>query len=147
MAAKTPDMPLGIKEIQEYIPHRFPFLLVDRITEYTPGESIVAIKNVSFTDPYLQGHFPGHPVMPGVLQIEAMAQACAVYGRMMEPHTTTCLLTEVTESRFRRQVVPGDTMVIKVKVDKQRKSFYWFTGEIFVGDTLAATVKLSAKLD
>lgn len=147
MSAQMPSLPLGVDQIQNYIPHRYPFLLIDRITEYQPGEGIVALKNVSFTDPYLQGHFPGNPVMPGVLQIEAMAQACAVFGRLTEPTSSTCLLTEVSESRFRRMVVPGDTMVLKVKVEKRRKNFFWFEGEIFVDQTLAASIKLSAKLD
>jgi len=147
MSSKPLSLPFGIAEIQEYIPHRFPFLLIDRVTEFVAGERIVAIKNVSFTDPYLQGHFPGNPVMPGVLQIEALAQASAVYGRLTEPNSSSCLLTEVSEARFRRMVIPGDTMVLNVRVEKRRKNFFWFQGEIHVDQTLAANIKFSAKLD
>src|SRR5689334_18275711 len=98
----TIKFPMDIPDIQRCIPHRYPFLLIDRIIEYRKGEGIVALKNISFTDPHLQGHFPDRPVMPGVLQIEAMAQASAVYGRLESPDTKNCLLTEVTSARFRR---------------------------------------------
>lgn len=140
------SFPMDIIEIQKRVPHRYPFLLVDRILEYVPDQKIVGLKNVSFTDPYLQGHFPGNPVVPGVLQIEALAQASAVFGRLVEPDTEGCLLTEVTQARFRRPVVPGDTMILDVTVEKRRKNFFWFSGEIFVDSQLAATIKFSAKL-
>jgi 3-hydroxyacyl-[acyl-carrier-protein] dehydratase len=137
---------MGVEEIKKFIPHRYPFLLVDRIIEYHPGERIIGLKNISYNDPQLQGHFPGNPVMPGVLQIEALAQTSAVYGKLVQPDAEGCLLTEVTSARFRRQVVPGDTMILDCRVEKQRKSFFWFEGEVRVQDDVAAVIKFSAKL-
>jgi 3-hydroxyacyl-[acyl-carrier-protein] dehydratase len=140
-------MPMGIAEIQQCIPHRYPFLLLDRVNEYTPGKGLVALKNVSFTDPHLQGHFPNNPVMPGVLQIEALAQASAVFGKLEVPTMTTCFLTEVSSARFRRLVVPGDTMLLTVKLEKRRSMFFWFTGEITIGSEVASQINFSAKLE
>lgn len=139
-------LPLGTEEIKKLIPHRYPFLLVDRIIEYVPGESIVGIKNVSIGEPYLDGHFPGNPVMPGVLQVEALAQASAVFGRLTEPTVEGCLLAEISEARFRRLVVPGDTLRLDIKVEKRRKNFFWFIAEALVEGQVAASVKFSAKL-
>lgn len=140
------QFPIGIEDIKKYIPHRYPFLLVDRIIEYQPGERIIGLKNVSYNEPQLQGHFPGNPVMPGVLQIEALAQTSAVYGKLTQPDAVGCLLTEVSSARFRRQVVPGDTMILDCRVEKQRKSFFWFAGEIKIDNDVAAVIKFSAKL-
>jgi len=139
--------PMGVEQIKRFIPHRYPFLLVDRIISYTPGERIVGIKNISYTDPILQGHFPGNPVMPGVLQIEALAQTSAVYGRLTEPSTTTCLLTEVRNARFRRMVTPGDVMTLELTLQNRRKNFFWFVGKVLIGDQVAGQAEFSAKLD
>lgn len=140
-----PSCPMGIQEIQQCIPHRYPFLLIDRVLEAVPHERILAIKNLSFTDPALQGHFPGSPVMPGVLIVEAIAQAAAVLGHLSYEHgLTQCYLTEVTSARFRRPVVPGDRMTLEVKVLKSRAPFYWFDATCTVDNELAAEVKLTA---
>ncbi len=147
MADSEIAIPFGVEEIKTLIPHRYPFLFVDRIVSYTPGESIVGIKNISYSDPVLQGHFPGNPVMPGVLQIEAMAQTSAVYGRLTEPETTSCLLTEVRSARFRRTVVPGDVMTLELTLQNRRKNFFWFNGRVLVADQVAGQVEFSAKLD
>ena len=143
----SPNITMNVREIQDQIPHRYPFLLVDRISSLIPMESVDAQKAVSALDPYLQGHFPGNPVMPGVLMIEAMAQASAILGKMSKGQDChTCLLTEVTESRFRRIVTPGDILNIHVKVLKHRKDFFWFEGQATVDGDLAAFAKFTAKL-
>lgn len=138
--------PMDIMQIQDCIPHRYPFLLIDRVIEAVPDESIVATKNVSISDPMLQGHFPGDPVVPGVLIVEGMAQACAVLGVLSQGSMTTCLLTEVSSARFKRKVVPGDMMRFEVKVKKKRAPFFWFIGECTVDGEFAAKVELSAFL-
>lgn len=138
--------PLTIQQIQQLIPHRSPFLLIDRVLDFTIGEKIVAIKNISMTDPYLEGHFPDNPVMPGVLIIEGLAQTSAVLGRLTDPTSSSVLLTEISSARFRRQVTPGDTLTLEVTVVKHRKPFYWFAGVAKVGSEVAAEVSFSARL-
>ncbi len=105
-------MIMGIKEIQEYLPHRYPFLLVDRVLELRPGENIVAIKNLTINEGLFQGHFPGHPVFPGVLAVEAMAQASAILGfktlGIKPSEGILYYLTGLDEFRFRRMLQPGD---------------------------------------
>lgn len=133
--------------VSELLPHRYPFLLVDRIIAYRPLESIHAVKMVSGLDPYLQGHFPGHPVMPGVLILEALAQACGILGRLTFPERShSCLLTELEETRFRRQVVPGDKLELHVNFLKRRKDFFWFSGVAKVDEEVAASALFTAKL-
>ena len=139
------DLPLSVIDIQRMIPHRYPFLLIDRIIEAVPHDRIIALKNVSFSEPVLQGHFPGNPVFPGVLIIEAIAQAAAVLGHLSyQSGLTECLLTEVREARFRRPVVPGDVMRLDVRVKKRRQPFFWFETKCTVDGEIAAEVKLSA---
>ena len=112
-------VPLGAAEIRELIPHRYPFLLVDRIVELEPGVRAVGIKNVTQNEPFFQGHFPDYPVMPGVLIIEAMAQVGAV-GVMAggEHKEKLALFAGIDGVRFRRQVVPGDVLTIEVEIDR-----------------------------
>lgn len=137
--------PMDINAIQACIPHRYPFLLIDRVLEAIPNERIVAIKNVSISDPMLQGHFPGNPVVPGVLIVEAIAQAAAVLGHLSAKNgLKTCLLTEVSMARFKRQVVPGDVMRFDIDVEKMRMPFFWFDAKCIVDGEVATTVKLSA---
>ena len=138
--------PLHIEKIQELIPHRYPFLLVDRVTDYQPGVSIKGFKNVSMAEPHLQGHFPRMAVMPGVLQVEALAQLGAVFGRLEEPLVEGCLLAEVSEARFRRMVVPGDQLILDVSLEKRRKNFFWFIAKASVEGQVACDVSFSAKL-
>ncbi|MFW7381605.1 MAG: 3-hydroxyacyl-ACP dehydratase FabZ [Oligoflexus sp.] len=138
---------MDLAEIQKHLPHRYPFLLIDRVLEFRPDERIIAIKMISNLDPYLQGHFPGNPVMPGVLMVEALAQASAILGKVSRgDDCDTCLLTEVNESRFRRMVVPGDVLRLDVRLVKSRKSFFWFEGEATVDGDVAAAAKFTAKL-
>jgi 3-hydroxyacyl-[acyl-carrier-protein] dehydratase len=138
-------LPMDIGAIQKCIPHRYPFLLIDRVTHAVPHESITALKNITIADPVLQGHFPGNPVLPGVYIVEAIAQATAVLGHLSYEHgLTQCLLTEVTAARFRRPVVPGDVLKIEAKVLKRRPPFFWFDAVCTVDGEPAAEVKLSA---
>src|SRR5258708_28156162 len=113
-------MELRIAEIMRVLPHRYPFLLVDRVVEVEPDKRIVALKNVSINEPFFNGHFPGAPVMPGVLTIEAMAQAGAILGLLeRKPDDLQDALVYfmgIDEARFRRPIVPGDQMIITVEV-------------------------------
>ena len=122
---------LDIDAILKRLPHRYPFLMVDRVLEIVPGKSIVAVKNISANEEYFQGHFPGYPVMPGVLIIEALAQA----GGVLAYETATAderiwilYLVGVEESRFKQTVRPGDQLVLRVALDKRRRNLWRFTG-------------------
>lgn len=133
--------------VQDLLPHRYPFLLVDRIVDYKPLEYIDALKMISGLDPYLQGHFPEMPIVPGVIILEALAQASGILGRLSFPERgNSCLLTELGETRFRRQVVPGDRLDLHVKYVKQRKDFFWFNGVAKVDGDLVASALFTAKL-
>jgi 3-hydroxyacyl-[acyl-carrier-protein] dehydratase len=115
------EMIMGADRIMQLLPHRYPFLLIDKIVDVVAGESITAVKNVTINEPYFTGHFPGNPVMPGVLIIEAMAQAGGVLSHVtagsIEPKPLYYLVA-VDEARFRKPVVPGDQLVITVRVDR-----------------------------
>jgi len=138
-------LPMDVVAIQKCIPHRYPFLLVDRVIEFQPGESIKGLRNISFSDPVLQGHFPGNPVYPGVHIIEGLAQTAAIFGHLStEGGCSQCLLTEVTDTRFRKPVVPGDTLIYECKAVKRRSPFFWFEAKAWVDNTVVATVNFSA---
>ena len=139
-------LPLDIPAIEKCLPHRYPFLLIDKVVALTPGESVQALKAISGSDPILQGHFPGHPIYPGVLIIEGLAQASGVLGfySRKEDAVNTLLLTEVEKARFRKKVEPGETLHYEVAVERQRGDFFWFDGKASVGDNLVAHVKFSA---
>ncbi len=112
-------MELDIKQIMEIIPHRQPFLLIDRVTEMVPGQSIKGYKNVSFNEPFFAGHFPGEPVMPGVLQIEALAQLGAVAVLSMEENKgKIAYFAGIKEAKFRQKVVPGDRLDLECEIIK-----------------------------
>ncbi len=130
---------LQSKEIQEIIPHRYPFLMVDRIIELEEGKRAVGIKNVSSNEPYFQGHFPGHPIMPGVLIMEALAQVGAVVIlKMPEFADHLALFAGLDEVKFKRQVIPGDQLRLEIELIKFRKSFGVAQGKAYVGETLVA---------
>ncbi len=115
---------ISVEEIQKLLPHRYPFLLVDRIVEYVPEKRAVGIKNVSFNEPHFQGHFPGRSIMPGVLIVEAMAQVGGVVlTQMLDSETGLFVLAGIDKVRFRRQVIPGDQLVMTVELlcVKQRR--------------------------
>lgn len=138
-------LPMGAAEIQRCIPHRFPFLLIDRIVELEPSRRIAARKLVSATDPWLQEHFPRHPLVPGVLLIEMAAQAAAVLGHISAATgLSVCSLAEVSSSRFRRAAVSGDELAIEVQLSKQRPPFFWFDSSVEVAGRQIAAVKFSA---
>ncbi len=146
MSTSAQEFP-PIPSVRSMLPHRYPILLVDKVLDYRPNEYIRAIKLVSGLDPYLQGHFPEHPVMPGVLIVEAMAQASGILGRLSFPERDkSCLLTELGETRFRRQVVPGDCLELYIVFEKQRKDFFWFHGTAKVDGELAASASFTARL-
>jgi len=140
-------------EIMEMLPHRYPFLLIDKVINVEPGKSLIAIKNVSFNEPFFQGHFPGNPIMPGVLQIEAMAQAGGImemYARKLRSsapaHDQTILFLGIDNVRFRGVVRPGDCLRIEVKAIQNRHDTVRFKGECFVDDKLVCEAELMAML-
>lgn len=141
--------PVNITEVMELIPHRYPILLVDRIVEYTPGESAIGLKNVTFNEPHFTGHFPGWPVMPGVLIVEAMAQtsACLVVKTLGdEAKGKIVYFMTIDEARFRKPVVPGDQLYIHVEVIQNRKNVWKFKGTAKVGDTVHAEAVFAAMI-
>ncbi len=111
-------MTLTIQEIMDFLPHRYPFLLIDRVLEFEPQKRLVAIKNVTMNEPFFQGHFPGYPIMPGVLIVEAMAQAGAVImlSEIEDRNTKLAVFTGIEEAKFRRPITPGDQVRIEVDV-------------------------------
>lgn len=134
---------LNAQEIQAIIPHRYPFLLVDRIIELEEGKRAVGIKNVSVNEPFFQGHFPDYPVMPGVLIVEALAQVGAVaLLKLPENQGKIGLFAGIDGFRFRRQVIPGDQLRLEVAITKSRGAIGKGTGKAYVGDELAAEGEL-----
>ena len=143
-------MELRIAEILKILPHRYPFLLVDRVIEVDGDRRLVALKNVSINEPFFEGHFPGAPVMPGVLTIEAMAQAGAIMGLLhSKPEdlkNAVVYFMGIDEARFRRPIVPGDQLRIIVNV-LRRKAIVWkMRGEVWVGEELAAEATLLSSI-
>lgn len=144
-----PDGTYGIQEIMARIPHRAPFLLIDKITRFTPYESITAIKAVTYNEPFFPGHFPAKPVMPGVLIVEAMAQAAGVLvvdslgdaakGKLV-------YFMSIEEAKFRKTVVPGDLLSITAQITQHRKTVWKFRGEARVGDALCAEANFTAMI-
>jgi beta-hydroxyacyl-ACP dehydratase FabZ len=139
---------LDIRQILEILPHRYPFLLIDRILEIEPGRRVVGIKNVTFNEPFFQGHFPGHPVMPGVLIVEAMAQAGAVLLLRDVPDRAGKLVyfAGIDRAKFRRPVTPGDQVRFEVEVLKLRSRSARLRGQAFVDGALAAEAELFSSL-
>jgi len=140
---------IGIDEILVRIPHRYPFLFVDRAEAYIPNESIVGIKAVSFNEPFFQGHFPGYPVMPGVLVVEAMAQTGAVLMSKtldVDPRGKTILFGSVDDCRFRAPVRPGDLLKLHVRVIRARGGLFKFAGRAEVDGKMAAQAEFAAML-
>jgi beta-hydroxyacyl-ACP dehydratase FabZ len=139
---------LAIREIMERIPHRYPFLLVDRVIELVPQQRIVAIKNVTINEPFFRGHFPGAPVMPGVLILEALAQAGAVLLLSDIPDRESKLVyfTGINEARFRRPVVPGDQIRLTMEVLKLRSKTCKMRGTAEVDGELAAEAEIMSAL-
>lgn len=139
---------LDIEKILKVLPHRYPFLLVDRVLELKKGESIVAIKNVTYDEPFFQGHFPSLKVMPGVLVIEAMAQAGGIllYHSLPYPDRKIVLLSKVDKTKFRKPIVPGDQVRLEVVLLKLKRKFAQISGKAFVGEELAAEGEMFASV-
>jgi 3-hydroxyacyl-[acyl-carrier-protein] dehydratase len=139
---------LDIEQIMGLLPHRFPFLMIDRVLDYSiDGEhkTLTAVKNVTFNEPFFQGHFPGKPILPGVLILEAMAQATGVLAFTMvgKPNPGELYyFAAIDNARFKHIVVPGDQMIIKVEYFKERRGIASFAGEAYVGDKLVAKADL-----
>jgi len=137
-------MLLDVQEIKEYLPQRYPFLLVDRVLEMELGKSITAVKNVTVNEPFFEGHFPHQPIMPGVLIIEALAQAAGVLGfKSQEKKPSDGYLyyfVGADEVRLRRPVVPGDQLILKAEVITNRRGIYKFASKAMVGDELVGTM-------
>lgn len=136
---------MDIHEILEYLPHRYPFLLIDRIIEMELGQSIVALKNVTMNENFFNGHFPGRPVMPGVLMVEAMAQAGGVLAYKtngVKPSDGVLFyFAAIDNVRFRRIVEPGDQLRLEIKVLRAKRDLWKLAGEAYVGDELACSAE------
>ena len=137
---------MDVKEIRRFLAHRYPFLLVDRVTKFESGKTLTAIKNVSINEPYFNGHFPEEPIMPGVLIVEALAQATGLLGfRTMgeEPQQDTLyILVGVDKVKFKKQVVPGDQLELRVEVLRHKGKMWIFKGEAYVDGRLATTAEI-----
>jgi len=140
---------MDVNEIRKYLPHRYPFLLVDRVVELTPGESIVAYKNVTVNEPFFNGHFPDHPVMPGVLIVEAMAQAAGILGFKTMDKTpqdgSIYYFVGADNLRFKRPVVPGDRLQLEASVLSEKRGIWKFQVKATVeGETVSSATILCA---
>jgi 3-hydroxyacyl-[acyl-carrier-protein] dehydratase len=140
----TPTLPLEAADIMRLIPHRYPFLMVDRVIELEPGRRAVGIKQVTANEPQFTGHFPGRPIMPGVLMVEALAQTAGVAVMTLDEYRGKLgLFAGIDECRFRRMVVPGDTLLLKVEVEKLRGMFGRVRGTASVDGEVAVEAVLS----
>ncbi|MDA0782004.1 MAG: 3-hydroxyacyl-ACP dehydratase FabZ [Rickettsiales bacterium] len=140
---------VGIEEIIQMIPHRYPILLIDRIVSFTPDDSMVALKNVTFNEPHFMGHFPDKPIMPGVLIVEAIAQASAVFTVKTlgdEAKGKLVYFMSIDDAKFRKPVVPGDSLYLEVKKLQNRKSVWKFSGVATVEGKKVAEATVTAML-
>ena len=146
LASKSVALPMNYKQLKRYLPHRYPFMLVDRVSACDGESWITGHKNVSINEPFFQGHFPDEPIMPGVLIVEAMAQVSGVLAFISQGITAEdgylFLFAGVDKVRFRNQVVPGDQLVLKSKLLMQKREIYKFDCKAYVDDKLAANAQL-----
>jgi 3-hydroxyacyl-[acyl-carrier-protein] dehydratase len=141
---------MDIRDIMKVMPHRYPFLLVDRIEELVEGQEVVGIKNVTINEPFFAGHFPGNPIMPGVLIIEAMAQVGGVLAFHSGPEEwrgSLVYFMGIDKVRFRKPVVPGDQLRMRLTMIRQKQRVFKMRGEAYVGDTLVAEAELLAAIE
>jgi 3-hydroxyacyl-[acyl-carrier-protein] dehydratase len=143
----------NVVDIQNILPHRYPFLLVDRITELTPGEYIEGLKNISISEPVFQGHFPGHPIYPGVMIIEGMAQAGGVLAfksmdiaSQEEIENKVVYFMSIDKAKFRAPVTPGDQLVYKIDVIKNKGAVWQLDAKAYVDDKIVAQAELKAMI-
>ena len=141
---------MNIHEILDYLPHRYPFLLIDRVIEIEMGKRIRALKNVSVNEPYFNGHFPYYKVMPGVLVVEAMAQAAAILSfRTMgikPDDKSVYFFAGIDRARFKKPVMPGDQLVLEVSIERTVRNVVKYAGKAYVGETLVAEAELLCTL-
>jgi 3-hydroxyacyl-[acyl-carrier-protein] dehydratase len=141
-------MTFNIQEIMDFLPHRYPFLLIDRVVVFEPAKRLVAIKNVTINEPFFQGHFPGYPIMPGVLVVEAMAQAGGIImmAELPDREKKLVVFTGIERAKFRRPVTPGDQLRIEVEVLSFRMRAGRIEGKAYVAEKLACEATLTCQV-
>jgi beta-hydroxyacyl-ACP dehydratase FabZ len=139
---------MDTSRIMEVLPHRYPMLLVDRVIDFVEGQRIVGLKNVTINEPFFQGHYPGHPIMPGVLIVEAMAQTggLLLMEKVQEMGDKVVYFMTIDAVKFRRPVTPGDTLVLELEVVQTRRDVCKMRGQAFVEGTLAAEAEFMARI-
>ena len=137
---------MEIQEIMEHLPHRYPMLMIDRVLSVDPGKEIIALKNVTINEPFFAGHFPHYPVMPGVLIVEAMAQAAAVLAfktfNLKSDSRSVYYFVGIDEARFKKPVMPGDRLILKVQILRAIRGIWKFSAQAFVEDVLVSEAQL-----
>lgn len=137
---------MQIREIMEHLPHRYPMLLIDRVLSCEPGKEIVALKNVTINEPFFNGHFPHHPVMPGVLIVEAMAQAAAILAfktfNLKSDSDSVYYFVGIDEARFKKPVTPGDRLILKAQILRNLRGIWKFSAQALVDDVLVSEAEL-----
>ncbi len=137
---------IDINQILNLLPHRYPFILVDRVLDYKDFDYLKAIKNVTINEPFFMGHFPGNPIMPGVLMLEALAQASAILSNLSreakEGYELLHFFAGIDNARFKQVVIPGDQLHLEVKLTGKKRDFWRMHGEVYVGDKLACSADL-----
>ena len=138
----------NINDIIKILPHRYPFILIDRIDIIEEGKSLIALKNMTINEPFFQGHFPGQPVMPGVLSLEIMAQAGSflMLSQIKDPLSMNMFFSTVESAKFRKPIIPGDQLKVHMELAKRKLNFCKFHGECYVENTLVAEAKFAANL-
>jgi 3-hydroxyacyl-[acyl-carrier-protein] dehydratase len=143
-------MIMDIEQVMQYLPHRYPFLLIDKVVELELGKSITAIKNVTINEPFFAGHFPGAPVMPGVLILEAMAQAAGILSFKTKNYTPEQIgiiyFAGIDNARFKKPVKPGDQLVLKAEIVREMRGIWKYTGRAEVNGAMVAEAELMATL-
>lgn len=145
------ELPINYSEITKILPHRYPFLLLDRVTELEPGKKVVGIKNVTINEPFFQGHFPDNPVMPGVLIVEGMAQTGGILARVstagkMENKDAPIYFMSIDKVKFRKPVTPGDQLIFEVTPIRTGSKVWKMSGKAFVAGNLVAQAELMATI-
>ena len=138
---------MNIQDIINYLPHRYPLLLIDRVLKIEPRESILALKNITINEPFFAGHFPAKPIMPGVLIIEALAQAAAILAYKStdwDPKESLFYLGAIDNTRFKKMVLPGDQLYLKIDVLRRRKTVWKFQGEAIVDNEIVCTTEITS---
>lgn len=137
---------INVAQILQLLPHRYPFLLVDRVLEYKSFEYLVALKNVTMNEPFFTGHFPGNPIMPGVLMLEALAQASGILSNLSrkakDGYEFLYFFAGIDNAKFKQVVIPGDQLRLEVKLLGQKRDFWRLHGDVYVGEKLACSADL-----